>query len=122
MGEIQKKTMGEDIMWKASNNRDIDVCKIPVYIENSVLALLQDELFELGSCLELFNLPAPNPDFLQCTVPCLIQGEMFDCIKQNAKSKENIAFLNPEKGLACKLILQCVVGNEEKGNLFFINV
>ena len=114
--EKYKKTMGEDIMWKASNSRDVDICKIPAYIENSVLTLLQDELFELGSCLELFNLSAPNPDSLQCTVPCLIQEEMFDSIKQNAKSKENIASLNPEQGLAHKLILQCVVGNEEKGN------
>ena len=99
MGEIQK-TMGEDIMWKASNSRDVEICKIPAYVENSVLALLQDELFELGSSLELFNLPAPNPDSHQCTVPCLIQEEMFDCIKQNAKSKENIASLNPEQELA----------------------
>ena len=115
----KKKTMGEDIMSKASNSRDIEICKIPAYIENSVLTLLQDELFKLGSCLELFNLPAPNPDSFQCTVPCLIQEEMFDCIKKNAKSKENIASLNPEQGLAHKLILQCVVENEENEKLFF---
>ena len=83
-----KKSMGEDIMWKAANSGDIEVCKIPAYIENSVLPLLQDELFELGSCLELLDLPAPNPDSLQCTVPCLIQEEMFDCVKQNAKKKQ----------------------------------
>ena len=73
VGEIQKKSMGEDIMWKASNSENIEVCKIPAYVENSVLTFWQDELFELGSCLELFNLPAPNPDSLQYTVPCLIQ-------------------------------------------------
>ena len=122
MWEKYRKTMGEDIMWKASNSRDMDICKIPAYSENSVLSLLQDELFELGSCLELFNLPAPNPDSLQCTVPHLIQEEMFDCIEQNAKAKKNIASLNPEQGLVHKLILQCVVENEEKGKLFFINV
>ena len=47
---------------------------------------------------------------------------MFDCVKQTAKSKENIASLNLEQGLAHKLILQCVVGNEENGKLFFISV
>ena len=47
---------------------------------------------------------------------------MSDCIGQNAKSKENIASLNLEQGLAHKLILQCVAENEEKGKLFFINV
>ena len=120
--EKYKKSMGEDIMWKASNSGDTEVCKILAYTENSVLTLLQDELFELGSCLELFNLPAPNPDSLQYTVPCLIQEDMFDCIKQNVKSKENIASLNLEQGLAHKLIMQCVVENEEKGKLFFINV
>ena len=38
------------------------------------------------------------------------------------KNKENIASLNLGQGLAHKFILQCVVGNEEKGKLFFINV
>ena len=120
--EKYKKSMGEDIMRKASNSGDIEICKIPAYIENSVFTLLHNELFELGSCLELFNLPAPNADSLQCTVPHLIQEEMLDCVKQNAKSKENIASLNPDQELAHNLILQCIEGNEEKGKLFFINV
>ena len=88
--EKYKKTMGEDIMWKASNSRDTEICKIPAYIENSVLALLQDELFELGSCLELFNLPAPNPDSLQCTVPHLIQKEILIVSNKMQKAKKTL--------------------------------
>ena len=90
-------------------------------MDNSVLLLLQDELNELGTCLENFGLPTPNKNSIVHDQPRVIQDEMFDKLEQEIRARKNIEKLNFEQTSAYQMILKAIIECDKPRRLFFIN-
>ena len=95
--EKYKDTMREDIMWKTLKSGTVDKSKLDEYVGNSVLLLIEDDLMQLGSCLENFGLPKANRSAISVQNPQVIQDELYNTSDQKAKSLEKLSCLNSEQ-------------------------
>ena len=83
-----KDSMGEDILQDASVQREglkhvqLSMQNVLHSVDNTVLLFLWDELEQMGSCLENFNLPTPDNHNRVSRIPQVIQDEMFDTVLQ----------------------------------------
>ena len=84
--EKYKHSMSEDILQKLSNMRNKNANQLQEHVENSVLLLLQNELYELGTCLENFGLPIPQQENSVDELPYVITDEIFDESDQEMKT------------------------------------
>ena len=75
---------------KSSKDGIVEATQLAVYIDNSVLLLLQDDPIQLGSCLENFGLLTPDRDVLCADCLHIIHNEIFDTSQQEAKSQKNV--------------------------------
>ena len=115
-----KKTIGEDILWQ-SQMKFINIAKLQDHVDNSVLLLLQTDLYELGTCLENFGLPTPQKSSIIHAQPHIVKDEIFDEMEQERKARHNLQTFNKEQTFAYQMILKAVLDSEESKRLFFIN-
>ena len=116
-----KTAMGEDILWKSSQLKFLNITSIQDHVDNSVLLLLQADLHELGTCLENFALPTPKKNSIIHDQPHVIKDEIFDKLEQERKTRHNLKTFNQEQTLAYQIILKAVLNSKEPMRLFFIN-
>ena len=107
--------MGEDIMCKTLKSGTVDKSKLDEYVGNSVLLLIEDDLMQLGSCLENFGLPKPNRSAISVQNTQVIQDELYNTSDQKAKSLEKLSCLNSEQQQAHEMILHSVMKNAPGG-------
>ena len=116
-----KNAMGEDILQKVSNIGKKNPTQLQEHIENSVLLLLQNELYELGTCLGNFGLPCPQKENIAEEQPRIITDELFDESDQEKKTLQNLATFNSEQTEAYERILKAILDSDEPQHLFFVN-
>ena len=86
-----------------------------------MLLLVEDDLMQLGSCLENFGLPKLNRSAILVQNPQVIQDELYNTSYQKAKSLEKLSCLNSEQQQAHEMILHSVLKNGAGRQIFFIN-
>ena len=116
-----KDVMGEDILNTSSHVKYVGAMRMQEHLDNSLLVLLQNDLQELGTCLENFGLPSPNKSSIIEDQPHIIQDEMFDQLEQEIKTKQNLTTLNSEQTLAYQMILKAIMDSNEIKQIFFID-
>ena len=116
-----KHSMGEDILQKLSNVWKRNAKQLQEHVDNSVLLLLQNELHELGTCLENFGLPCPVRENIADEMPRIITDEIFDESEQERKTLQKLATFNSEQTTAYQKILNAILDSDEPQHLFFIN-
>ena len=112
--------MGEDILNTSSHVKYVGAMRIQEHLDNLLLLLLQNDLQELGTCLENFGLPSPNKSSIIEDQPHIIQDEMFDQLEQEMKTKQNLTTLNSEQILAYQMILKAIMDSNEIKWIFLL--
>ena len=118
--EKYKEVLGEDLAREVlrSSQRVVDLHK---QVENEVLLLIQEELEDMGSCLEDYGLPTPNKEYRIKRIPQVIQDEMFDVNIQKSIAETKCQNLNIDQEQAFSIVMKAVQDETQSQRMFFLN-
>ena len=106
--ERYREMMGEDVLRHIPTHVQMTDEDWQLHVDNQVLLLLQEELEEMGTCLERFGLPTPNKQNRIQRIPKVILEEMFDVENQKEISNFKFERLNEDQQNAFCNIMKAV--------------